>query len=183
MGNITNARSLASGVAFRCEDGAKAPTTLAEAIALTTASAAKNLGELSADGIKLAIATSRTSLKNMGGEDVYTITTEHTAKVEVTPLELLNASAIAEWAGTDKVSSDGNTVTIAQHDVERAMYVFLCALEGNRMAALVCPDAGMTKDSIEMAFNSSDAVKPTLEYTMYPDAEGVKGKIFFGSRA
>lgn len=176
MANIKAARPKVSGVFFAAPAGTTAPTDATT----TLASAFKNGGYVSEDGIVQTIDRSTTKLRDMNGDDVFVVEDGHEVSYRLTPMEI-NPMTFGQIFGASNVtdsSGEVTAVTINADPLTEQMYVFDMRLTGAEVLRVVIP-RGIVTSTGDITFRKGEPIMAELTITAMPDASGNKAYYYF----
>lgn len=155
---------------------AVAGTTLPTDSTTSLASAFKEQGFISEDGITKSHSRDTVELKDMNGVPIRVIKSSETATIQLKALEVLNIETIKTVYGDDNVTgtlTNGLTVKDkpAYQPVESVWAIDLISLEGD-LTRLVIP-RGMITDLGDEVYKYDEALAFDMTLTCLPDSSGV----------
>lgn len=165
-----------AGYLFRAPIGTALPTDATT----TLASAYKDMGYVSEDGVERAINKAYNTIRDMGGTEVLKVRNEHGVTVTLALLETLNGDTAKAVYGDDAVtvtaatSSHGNQVHIAYKgdEPDDAIWVLDLAL-GGKLKRHIWPSTQLTSEDSTTTLNGEDAASFPVTLTLYADTSGV----------
>jgi hypothetical protein len=167
--NVATGKPRVGGAVFRAPKG----TTLPKSAVETLATAFKDMGYISEDGLTNAYSLTSENKKAWGGDVVLVSQTGVEDKVSMTLIEPLNIEVLKAVYGDDNVSGDlttGIVVKVNSDDKEEYVWVFDMILNGAKKR-LVLPSAILSEVG-EIAYKDSDMVGYAVTLTALPDADG-----------
>lgn len=142
--NVTAAKPAAGGAVWRAPAG----TTLPTSANATLSADFKSLGAISEDGLTHSFAPSSQTIKNWGGETVYTYSEERPDTYQATFIEALNLELQKVVYGNTNVSKDTETGLITvnhnNNELDEAAYVIDEVLRDGALKRTVIPNGKVT---------------------------------------
>lgn len=169
-GNVTAAKANVAGAVFSAVFGTSLPVTPNESLA----SAFKDLGFVSQDGVTNSTNIESTTVKEWGGNTVLTIQTSKDDQFKLKLLETKNVEALKEVFGQNNVSVAGNgLITIVANASEQAYrsYVIDMSLSDGGLKRIVLPKAKVSSIG-DITYTASDAANFDLTFDTAPDGSG-----------
>lgn len=158
------------GAAFAAPAGTTAPTSATAALA----SAYKDLGYISDDGVKNNGSRTVNKIKAWGGDIVKSVQTEKTDSFTITFIESLNDNVMKLVYGSGNVSGDlasGLTVLVNSTELDEWVLVIDMVLSFNVVKRVVLPKAKV--DSVaEITYEDENVIGYQCEITALPDSAG-----------
>ena len=170
VNNVTVGKPAIGGCAFRAASGTTAPTDAVTALA----SAFKNMGYISDEGIKKSTERETEEIKAYGGEVVATPQTGFSDKYTMKFLEVLNEDTIKAVYGDENVSgalATGLTINVNSKELPEGVWVIDQVLRGNVLFRTVIPHGKITEVG-EVTYVDGEPVGYEATITALPDADG-----------
>lgn len=144
VSNVTAAKPATGGAVWRAPLGTTLPTDASTALGSTFVS----LGFISEDGLTHSFAPSSQTIKDWGGEVVYSYSEERPDTYSATFIEALNEELLKTVFGDDNVSVDSSTglMTISHNndELDEAVFVIDEVLRDGALKRTVIPDGKIT---------------------------------------
>lgn len=164
-----------AGYLFRAPLGTAIPTN--ETTALNAAF--KDQGFVHEDGVERTINKAFEVIRDMRGDEVLKVRTEHGVQVTFSLLETLNGETATTVYGASAVTvtaatvSSGTKVAIAYkgEDVADSAWVLELAL-GSKAKRIIFPVASLTTEEQTTTLTGKEAATFPVTLTLYPDATG-----------
>lgn len=166
--NVSVGKPLAAGGAFTAPINTELPTDATTALA----SAFKNLGFCSDEGLTNAIEMDTEEIKDWGGNTVLVVCTSRTETFALTFIET-NDGVMSVVYGADNVTVVGQNMTVIHNgnDYPAQAWVFEIAMTGSRVKRIVVPAATVTEVS-EVAYTAGEPIGYGVTLTCAPDEAG-----------
>lgn len=169
-GNVTAGKPSIAGAIFTAVFGTALPVTPNESLA----SAFKDLGYVTQDGVTNSTNIESTTIKEWGGKTVLTIQTSKDDKFKTKLLESKNVDALKEVFGQNNVSVAGNglisIVANADEQDYRSYVIDMCLSDGG-LHRIVLPKAKVSSIG-DITYTASNAVNFDLTFDTAPDGSG-----------
>lgn len=171
--NVTAGKPKTSGAIFWAPYSSTLdlPETTTESLA----SAFKNLGYVSDDGLTNSNSPENEDIKAWGGDTVLSVQKSKDDTFKLTLIEILDINVMKAVYGSDNVSQDSTTnqitITANSDDAEYGSWVIDMILKGGVAKRIVIPDAKITEVG-DIVYSDSDAVGYEITLTCVPDASG-----------
>lgn len=161
-----------SGAVYRAVAGTTAPTDATTALA----TAFKELGYCSEDGLVNSNSPSSTNIKAWGGDTVLTIQEEKEDTFQLTLIEVLNIEVLKAVYGSTNVTgtltgTSGVTVTANAKEPEEGVWAIDMVMNSNTVKRIVIPK-GKISEIGDISYTDSDAVGYEITITAIPDSAG-----------
>lgn len=172
---MSNAANVTTGK--RRTDGgiyfAPAGTTLPTNATTTLATAFKNLGYVSEDGVTNSLSKDVTEIKEWGGDTVDTVLTAQTDKFQFTLIESLNTDTLKAVYGDANVteSSGAITVTVKAAEAPSGVWVIDMIQKGNKLKRIVIPN-GKVSELGDVVYKADEAVGYDVTVAANLDSSG-----------
>lgn len=170
VNNVTVGKPGIGGCVYRADAGTTLPTDAVTALA----SAFKNMGYISDEGIKETVERTTEDIKAYGGDTVATPQTEFKVEFGMTFLETLNVEAIKAVNGSSNVSgelSTGLTVLVNSKELPEGVWAIDQVLNGNVSYRIVIPKGKITEVG-EITYVDGEPVGFEVTITALPDSSG-----------
>lgn len=173
--NVTTGKHRIDGGIFLAPAGTALPTDAATALA----TAFKNLGFISEDGVTIQIQRTNEDIKEWNGDVVDTLGTEHSALVKTKFIESLNTDTLKLVYGNDNVTeaSGALTVHVNSKDLNEYVMVIDTVVKGDRKQRRVLPRAKLTELG-DIVLKAGEAIAYDATIAAFPGADGDKIKIY-----
>ena len=172
---MSNAANVTTGK--RRTDGgiyfAPAGTTLPTNATTTLATAFKNLGYVSEDGVTNSLSKDVTEIKEWGGDTVDTVLTTLTDTFQFTLIESLNTDTLKAVYGDANVaeSSGAITVTVKAAEAPSGVWVIDMIQKGNKLKRIVIPN-GKVSELGDVVYKADEAVGYDVTVAANLDSSG-----------
>ena len=172
---MSNAANVTTGK--RRTDGgiyfAPAGTTLPTNATTTLATAFKNLGYVSEDGVTNSLSKDVTEIKEWGGDTVDTVLTAQTDTFQFTLIESLNTDTLKAIYGDANVteSSGAITVTVKAAEAPSGVWVIDMIQKGNKLKRIVIPN-GKVSELGDVVYKADEAVGYDVTVAANLDSSG-----------
>lgn len=172
---MSNAANVTTGK--RRTDGgiyfAPAGTTLPTNATATLATAFKNLGYVSEDGVTNSLSKDVTEIKEWGGDTVDTVLTAQTDTFQFTLIESLNTDTLKAVYGDANVteSSGAITVTVKAAEAPSGVWVIDMIQKGNKLKRIVIPN-GKVSELGDVVYKADEAVGYDVTVAANLDSSG-----------
>ena len=172
---MSNAANVTTGK--RRTDGgiyfAPAGTTLPTNATTTLATAFKNLGYVSEDGVTNSLSKDVTEIKEWGGDTVDTVLTAQTDTFQFTLIESLNTDTLKAIYGDANVteSSGAITVTVKADEAPSGVWVIDMIQKGNKLKRIVIPN-GKVSELGDVVYKADEAVGYDVTVAANLDSSG-----------
>lgn len=166
--NVSAGKPKIGGAVYRAPKGTAAPTSAVE----TLASAYKEMGYISADGLTNANNASTSNIKAWGGDTVLVVQTDKVDTLAFTLLEVLNTDVLSAVHGSSNVTgalATGITVKVNAELQEEAVWVIDMVLNGNVAKRIVAPDAVISAMA-DVVYKDDTAIGYGVTLTCLPDS-------------
>ena len=169
-GNVTAGKANVAGAIFSAIFGTTLPVTPNESLA----SAFKDLGYVSQDGVTNSTNIESTKVKEWNGNTVLTILTSKDDQFKTKLLETKNVEALKEVFGQSNVTVAGNgliTIVSNANEQEYRSYVIDMSLSDGGLKRIVLPKAKISSIG-DITYTASDATNFDLTFDTAPDGSG-----------
>lgn len=170
--NVSTGKPKVSGAIYRAPLGTTLPTSASESLA----SAFRDLGYVSEDGIKNNNEPSSENIKAWGGAIVLVVQTERPDEWTLKLIESLNPNVLETVYGSDNVvyNAEAGTITVQAkpEQLVDSAYVFDTVMKGGALKRVVIP-SGSLSALAEIVYKDDEAVGYEITVTALPDASGV----------
>ena len=152
---------------------APAGTTLPTNATTTLATAFKNLGYVSEDGVTNSLSKDVTEIKEWGGDTVDTVLTAQTDTFQFTLIESLNTDTLKAIYGDANVteSSGAITVTVKAAEAPSGVWVIDMIQKGNKLKRIVIPN-GKVSELGDVVYKADEAVGYDVTVAANLDSSG-----------
>lgn len=167
--NVAAASPKTTGIVFFAASGTTLPTDSTTALA----SAFKDCGYVSEDGVSYDNSRESTDIREMGGKVVLSIQTTKTDTFKFTLIESLNENALKAVYGDSNVTTTSGAYSIVSNSdqpVVRVWAIDMLMTDG-RSCRYVIP-AGKVTAVDTITYNGSSAVGYSITLTCTPDSSG-----------
>ena len=167
---VTTGKPMIGGSVYAAPIG----TTLPTSASATLASAFKELGYISANGIANDMSRSTTPIKAWGGDTVLTTQTEKNDIWTYRLIEALNIEVLKQVFGADNVTVDGSgavKIAVNSKKLPAQSWVFDMLMSDGSVKRSVVPEGEITNVGT-VNYTDSDAVGYDVTMTAYPDTYG-----------
>lgn len=167
VANVSVGKPRTNGAIFVAPTGTTLPTDASTALA----SAFKDLGFVSEDGVVNNNSVESDSVKSWGGQTVLTPATEFTDEFTLTLIESMNTEVLSTIYGTTNVTTGTGTINITVNAKERVAMVFVIdmALTGGAMKRIVIP-SGQISEIGEITYKDDEPIGYEITISALPDA-------------
>lgn len=170
--NVTAAKPQITGAVSVAQIGTTPPTSAD----VSLASAFKNLGYISEDGLTNATELDREVIKAWGGDPVLVVHNGKEDTFTFTLIEVMNDEVLKFIHGSSNVSgsalSSGYAVTVKNEDSDDVVAVIDMILRGGVLKRIVIPCAHITEVG-EVKYADGEAVGYEITLTAIADASGM----------
>lgn len=167
---VTAGQPKVGGAVFRAPIGTPLPTDAVTALD----SAFKDMGYISADGLTESVSPESETIKDWGGETVFTTMTGRTATVKAKFISALNMEVQKMVHSDANVSGDlqtGLTVKVNSAELDHYIYVFEMIERGGVLHRVVLPDA-IPSEIGDVTYVKNDVVGYDVTLTGMSDSTG-----------
>lgn len=167
--NVTTGKPKVAGAVYVAPKGTTPPTDASTALA----SAFKDLGYISDDGVTNANSPDTESIKAWGGQTVLVVTTEKSDTFQLTLLESLNADVLKTVYGSSNVTVGTSTIGVTANatEPEEAVFVIETVLRGGALKRIVIP-CGKVKELGDIVYKDDEAIGYDVTIEAMPDSSG-----------
>lgn len=168
---VSTGKPKVSGAVFRAPAGTTLPTDATTALA----SAFKELGYVSADGVTNNNTPETENVKAWGGQTVLVVRNEQTDTFAFKLIESLNENVLKTVFGDSKVNVSGQNMTVTADgtEVPEAVFVIDMIMRGGAMKRIVIPNGSISAVG-EVVYRDSEAVGYPITLEAMPNASGVQ---------
>lgn len=170
--NVSTGKPKVTGAIYRAPLG----TVLPASAAASLASAFRDLGYVSEDGVKNSNEPSSENIKAWGGAIVLVVQTERPDEWTFKLIESLNPNVLETVYGTDNVAynAEAGTITVQAkpEQLVDSAYVIDTVMKGGALKRVVIP-SGSLSALAEIVYKDDEAVGYEITVTALPDASGV----------
>lgn len=169
-GYVSAGKPNISGAVARAAKGTTLPTDAVTALA----SAFKELGYCSEDGLVNSNSPSMTNIKAWGGDQVLVIQEEKTDTFQLTLIEVENEEVLKAVYGSTNITgtlSTGITVKANAKEPEEGVWVVDMVMNSSTVKRIVIPH-GKVSEVGDITYNDTSAIGYQLTITAIPDASG-----------
>lgn len=170
--NVTTGKHRLDGGVYVAPAGTTLPADATTALANTF----KNLGYISEDGVTFQESRTNEPVKEWNGDEIDTLTKEHSAKLKLKFLETVNKDVLKVVRGSSNVTEDNDgalTVKVNSKDLDEWVIVIDTVVKGNRMQRRVIPRGKLTELGDEVQ-NAGTVTVYDCTFSCYPDGSGEK---------
>jgi len=170
VNNVTVGKPAIGGCAFRAAAGTTPPTDAVTSLA----SAFRNMGYISDEGIKKSTERETDEIKAYGGDVVATPQNGFSDKFTMKFLEVLNPDTIKAVHGDTNVSgalATGLTINVNSKELPEGVWVIDQVLRGTVDYRMVIPHGKITEVG-EVTYVDGEAVGYEVTVTALPDSSG-----------
>ena len=170
VNNVTVGKPAIGGCTFRAASGTSCPTDATT----TLASAFKNMGYISDEGIKKTTERESDEIKAYGGDVVLTPQTGFSDKFTMKFLEALNVETIKAVYGDTNVSgalATGLAISVNSKELPEGVWVIDQVLKGNVLFRTVIPHGKITEVG-EVTYVDGEPVGYEVTISAVPDTSG-----------
>lgn len=169
--NVTAAKPKVGGGLYAAPVGTELPTSASA----TLATAFKNLGYASEDGVSNDNSRSTESIKEWGGDEVLVVQEGLEDTFKLTLIEATNIDALKTIFGSDNVSGTldtGISVKVNNDEIEAQTYVIDMILKNGNLKRIVIPEGYITAlDTINYKRNEPVSYGVTIRATANSDGD------------
>ncbi|MBR2791084.1 MAG: phage tail protein [Erysipelotrichaceae bacterium] len=168
--NVTAGKPMVGGAVHVAPLGTTLPTS-AEA---DLGNAFKDVGYISAEGVKNDLSRSSNSIRAWGGDEVMNIQNEKKDNWAFTMIEAKNENVLKQVFGEENVAVDQNgniAISVNSKELGKYSWVFDMLLSDGSAKRCVLPVAKITNVA-EISYTDSDAVGYASTLNALPDASG-----------
>ena len=168
--NVSAGKPKVTGAVYRAAAGTSSPTDATTSLA----SAYKELGYCSDDGLVNSNSPSVTKIKAWGGDVVLTLQEDKEDTFKLTLIEVLNTEAIKAVYGSSNVSGalgTGLTVSADASVPEEGVWAIDMVLNSNTVKRVVIPKGTVTELG-DITYSDSDAIGYEITIFAAPDSIG-----------
>lgn len=155
--NVTTGKRRTDGGIYFAPAGTTVPTDATTSLA----SAFKNLGYVSEDGVTNSLSKDVTEIKEWGGDTVDTVLTAQNDTFTFKFIESFNVDTLKCIYGTSNVTGSSSTgvisITVNASDAPSGVYVIDMIQRGNRMKRIVIPNGKITELG-DIVYKADEAV-------------------------
>lgn len=167
--NVTTGKRRTDGGIYFAPAGTTPPTNATS----TLATAFKNLGYVSEDGVTNSLSKDVTEIKEWGGDTVDTVLTAQTDTFQFTLIESLNTDTLKAVYGDANVteSSGAITVTVKAAEAPSGVWVIDMIQKGNKLKRIVIPN-GKVSELGDVVYKADEAVGYDVTVAANLDSSG-----------
>lgn len=167
--NVTTGKRRTDGGIYFAPAGTALPTNATT----TLATAFKNLGYVSEDGVTNSLSKDVTEIKEWGGDTVDTVLTAQTDTFQFTLIESLNTDTLKAVYGDANVteSSGAITVTVKAAEAPSGVWVIDMIQKGNKLKRIVIPN-GKVSELGDVVYKADEAVGYDVTVAANLDSSG-----------
>lgn len=167
--NVTTGKRRVDGGIYFAPAGTTLPTDATTALA----TAFKNLGYVSEDGVTNSLSKETTEIKEWGGAVVDNVQTGYTDTFSLTFIESMNVDTLKAIFGDNNVSESSGaiTVTVNASEAPAGVYVIDMAMKGNKLKRIVIPN-GKVSELGDIVYKADEAVGYDVTIAASLDANG-----------
>lgn len=167
--NVTTGKRRVDGGIYFAPAGTTLPTDASTALA----SAFKNLGYVSEDGVTNSLSKETTEIKEWGGDVVDTVLNGQTDTFQFTLIESLDVDTLKAIYGNDNVTeaSGAITITVNASEAPSGVYVIDMAQKGGKLKRIVIPN-GKVSELGDIVYKADEAVGYDVTVSAALDASG-----------
>lgn len=169
-GNVSAGKPKVTGAVFRAVAGTSSPTDTTTSLA----SAYKELGYCSEDGLVNSNSPSVTEIKAWGGDQVLVIQESKEDTFQLTLIEPMNVEVLKAVYGSTNVTgtvASGLTVKANANEPEEGVWVIDMVLNGGGAKRVVIPHGKITELG-DITYSDTDAIGYEITITAIPDTSG-----------
>ena len=167
--NVTTGKRRVDGGIYFAPAGTTLPTDATTALA----SAFKNLGYVSEDGVTNSLSKETTEIKEWGGAVVDNVQTGYTDTFSLTFIESMNVDTLKAIFGNSNVSESSGaiTVTVNASEAPSGIYVIDMIQKGSKLKRIVIPN-GKVSELGDIVYKADEAVGYDVTIAASLDANG-----------
>ena len=167
--NVTTGKRRVDGGIYFAPAGTTLPTDATTALA----TAFKNLGYVSEDGVTNSLSKDVTEIKEWGGDTVDTVLTAQADTFQFTLIESLNTDTLKAIYGDANVteSSGAITVTVKAAEAPSGVWVIDMIQKGNKLKRIVIPN-GKVSELGDVVYKADEAVGYDVTVAANLDSSG-----------
>ena len=167
--NVTTGKRRVDGGVYFAAAGTTPPTDATTSLA----SAFKNLGYISEDGVTNSLSKETSEIKEWGGDTVDVVLTAQNDTFKFKFIESLNVDTLKCIYGTANVteSSGAISVTVKATDAPSGVYVIDMIQKGGRMKRIVIPN-GKVSELGDIVYKADEAVGYDVTLAANLDSSG-----------
>ena len=167
--NVTTGKRRVDGGIYFAPAGTTLPTDATTALA----TAFKNLGYVSEDGVTNSLSKKTTEIKEWGGAVVDNVQTGYTDTFSLTFIESMNVDTLKAIYGNSNVSESSGaiTVTVNASEAPAGVYVIDMVMKGNKLKRIVIPN-GKVSELGDIVYKADEAVGYDVTISASLDADG-----------
>lgn len=155
--NVTTGKRRVDGGIYFAPAGTTAPTDATTALA----SAFKNLGYVSEDGVTNSLSKETSEIKEWGGDTVDVVLTGQSDTFSFKFIESFNIDTLKCIYGSDNVTGSSSTgaisITVNAEDAPSGVYVIDMIQRGGRLKRIVIPNGKITELG-DIVYKADEAV-------------------------
>ena len=153
VANVTTGKRRVDGGIYFAPAGTTAPTDATTALA----SAFKNLGYVSEDGVTNSLSKETSEIKEWGGDTVDVVLTGQSDTFSFKFIESFNVDTLKCIYGTSNVAESSGSISINAEDAPAGVYVIDMIQRGGRMKRIVIPNGKITELG-DIVYKADEAV-------------------------
>ena len=167
--NVTTGKRRVDGGIYFAPAGTALPTDATTALA----SAFKNLGYVSEDGVTNSLSKETSEIKEWGGDTVDVVLTAQNDTFSLTFIESMNVDTLKAIYGDRNVSESSGAITVAVNASEApaGVYVIDMVMKGNKLKRIVIPN-GKVSELGDIVYKADEAVGYDVTISASLDADG-----------
>ena len=168
--NVTTGKRRVDGGIYFAPAGTTLPTDATTALA----TAFKNLGYVSEDGVTNSLSKETTEIKEWGGDTVDVVLTAQNDTFSFTLIESLNVDVLKAYYGDENVSgtlADGITITANSKELPEKAWVVDMIMRNGALKRIVIPRGKVTTTE-EITYVDNEVVGYGITITAFPDVSG-----------
>ena len=167
--NVTTGKRRVDGGIYFAPAGTTLPTDATTALA----TAFKNLGYVSEDGVTNSLSKETSEIKEWGGAVVDNVQTGYTDTFSLTFIESMNVDTLKVIYGDSNVTeaSGAITVTVNASEAPAGVYVIDMVMKGNKLKRIVIPN-GKVSELGDIVYKADEAVGYDVTIAASLDANG-----------
>lgn len=178
--NVTTGKRRVDGGIYFAPAGTTAPTDATT----TLASAFKNLGYISEDGVTNTLSKETSEIKEWGGDTVDVVLTAQSDLFKFQFIESLNTDTLKCIYGTANVTESLGAITVKVNaaDAPSGVYVIDMIQKGGRMKRIVIPNGKVTELG-DIVYKADEAVGYDVTLSANLDSAGNTHYEYIGAAA